>query len=189
MSGSVGSDGSVRSNRSNRSNRSGGSNRSIGSVGSNRSIGSVGPVGVEQVDQVKQVEQVGTKRARYLRVTAKSYRELVCWQLSEKLRDEVIAVLARSALRVDRRFCEDCASAARSAASNISEGFGRSDGIFARHLDIALGSLHEMENHIDEALQRRFLTADEHQELRRQAKRASMATWRLLQYLKQASQP
>jgi hypothetical protein len=84
---------------------------------------------VDQVDQAGRVDRVGIKPAPSLRMTAKSYRELVCWQLSEKLRDEVLAVLARPALRVDRRFYEDCASAARSAASNISEGFGRSDGI------------------------------------------------------------
>ena len=116
-------------------------------------------------------------------MTAKSYRELVCWQLSATLRSEVNAVLAGSWPRIDRRLREDCASAARSAASNISEGFGRSDSVFARHLDIALGSLQETENHLDELFEGDFLTEAQHLELRQLAKRASVATGRLLRYL------
>jgi len=33
---------------------------------------------------------------------AKSYRELVCWQLSVQLRDELIAITARPAFAIER---------------------------------------------------------------------------------------
>ena len=116
-------------------------------------------------------------------MTAKSYRELVCWQLSEKLRDEVLAILARPGFRSDRRYFEDFSSAARSPPGNISEGFGRSDATFRRHLDVALGSQRETENHLDEALVRRLISREEHRAPRTLAKRAWVATGRLFQYL------
>jgi four helix bundle protein len=116
-------------------------------------------------------------------MTAKSYRELVCWQLSEKLRDEVLAILARPGFRSDRRYFEDFSAAARSPAGNISEGFGRSDATFRRHLDIALGSQHETETHLDEALARRLISREEYRALRSLARRAWVATGRLFRYL------
>ena len=85
---------------------------------------------------------------------AKSYRELVCWQLSVQLRDELIAITARPAFARNFKLCEQVGDSARSAPTNIAEGFRRSDTEFRRYLEIALGSLKETENHLDEALAR-----------------------------------
>jgi four helix bundle protein len=95
-------------------------------------------------------------------MTAKSYRDLICWQLSAQLRDELIAITDRLAVGRDHRLREQIGQSSRSAAANIAEGFGRSDSDFRRFLQIALGSLRETENHVDEVFNRRFLTADEH---------------------------
>ena len=114
---------------------------------------------------------------------AHSYRDLVCWQLSAQLRDEMIAITERPGFARNFKLCEQIGQSTRSAAANIAEGFGRSDSEFRRFLDIALGSLKETENHVDEAFQRRYLTSEEHEHLRRLAKRAHQAALRLSQYL------
>ena len=87
-------------------------------------------------------------------MSVKSYRELVCWQLSVQLRDELIAITDRPAFSRNFKLCEQVGDSTRSAASNIAEGFGRSDREFRRYLEIAIGSLKETENHLDEALAR-----------------------------------
>jgi four helix bundle protein len=114
---------------------------------------------------------------------AKSYRELACWQLSVQLRDELIEITARPAFARTFKLCEQVGESTRSAPSNIAEGFGRSDVEFRRYLEIAIGSLKETENHLDEALARKYMTPAEHQHFRRLAKRAYLAALRLSQYL------
>lgn len=107
--------------------------------------------------------------------TITNYRDLVCWQLSVVLRDELIAITDRPRVRRHRAFCDQVEESTRSSAANIAEGFDRSNREFLRYLNIALGSLRETENHLDEGLVRRFLTAEEHDRCCRLAKRAVRA--------------
>jgi four helix bundle protein len=116
-------------------------------------------------------------------MVVKSYRDLVCWQLSVQLRDEMIAITERPAFARNFKLCEQVGQSTRSAAANIAEGFKRSDTEFRRFLEIALGSLKETENHLDEALRRNYLSSTEHEHFRRLAKRAHQAALRLSQYL------
>jgi four helix bundle protein len=118
-----------------------------------------------------------------LGMTAKSYPELICWQLSVQLRDEMIDVTDRPRVARNFKFCEQVGDSTRSTPSNIAEGFGRSNREFRRYLDIALGSLQETENHVDEALRRKYVSNEEHQHFRRLTKRAHKAALRLSQYL------
>ena len=55
------------------------------------------------------------------------------------------------------------------------------------YLDIALGSLQETENHVDEALERKYLDAAEHAQFRLLAKRAIRAAEELKAYLRRSS--
>ena len=126
----------------------------------------------------------GTAHAARIRVTFTHYRELACWQLSTRLRDELISITARSNVKADFEFCDQLAGAARSAPSNIAEGFGRSNPEFSKYLVIAMGSLREVENHLDEANVRKYVSADEHARFRRLAKRAHCAAAGLLSYLR-----
>ena len=116
-------------------------------------------------------------------MTVTSYRELVCWQLSVRLRNELIEIADRPNVARHFKYCEQAGASTRSAVSSIAEGFGRSNKEFRRYLQIALGSLQETENHVDEALQRRFISALEHERLRQLAKRAHQATLGLSHYL------
>ena len=116
-------------------------------------------------------------------MTLHSYRELACWQLSVQLRDEIIEITDRPVVALNFEFCQQIGGSTRSAVSGIAEGFGRSNREFHRYLEIALGSLRETENHIDEALKRRYLTAAEHHHLRSLAKGAHQAALGLAHYL------
>jgi four helix bundle protein len=120
--------------------------------------------------------------------TVKHYRELVCWQLSVELRSGLIAITDRPRVRRNLKFCDQVGDSTRSAPANIAEGFNRSNREFMRYLDIALGSLQETENHVDEALERKYLTPEEHLRFRTLAKRAIRAAEELKAYLRRRTQ-
>ncbi len=77
---------------------------------------------------------------------AKEFTELVAWQLSDELRRLIFAnSCAASYVARDFKYCNQSKDAARSAASNIAEGFGRfRHREFAQFLRIAMGSLSEV---------------------------------------------
>jgi four helix bundle protein len=56
---------------------------------------------------------------------AQHYKDLECWQLAHELKLEVFAFTGRMPAKADRDFCHDIRRSARSAPSNIAEGFGR----------------------------------------------------------------
>jgi four helix bundle protein len=79
---------------------------------------------------------------------------------------------------------------ARGAPRTIAEGFGRfRPADFARYLDFARASLIEAQNHLDDALDCRYLTAEEHADLWKLADRAIGATTKLHQYLQGCKTP
>jgi four helix bundle protein len=115
---------------------------------------------------------------------AKHYRELVCWQLAHELKCEVFAFTDKLPARGDRDFCQHIRAAARSAPSNISEGFGReTHRDFAHFLSIARASLMETDNHLHDALDCRYITESDHKRLSSLAQRALAATTGLQSYL------
>jgi four helix bundle protein len=118
-------------------------------------------------------------------MTAKGFQDLVCWQLSEELRRRIFQVTARGAVLQDRRFREDIRAAARSSPANISEGFGRrNDPQFCQFLQYALASFNETQQHLGEGLQASYWDPATHDDLCNLAKRAAVATKRLLEYLR-----
>jgi len=84
-----------------------------------------------------------------IRGMAKTFRELVAWQLAVELRDKVLPLLKVGPAARDFRFCDQLADSVRSVPRNIAEGFGRyNPAEIARFLDFARGSLDETENHL-----------------------------------------
>jgi four helix bundle protein len=83
-----------------------------------------------------------------------------------RLRDELIPITDRPRVRRNRRFCDQVGDSTRSAPCNIAEGFDRSNREFLRYLTIALGSLRETNTHLGEARARKYVTADEYENLR-----------------------
>lgn len=69
---------------------------------------------------------------------AKSFRNIIAWQLAFELEEKVIALIARSPLaQKDVDFRNQLSDASRGVPSNIAEGYGRyRPAEIARFLDI-----------------------------------------------------
>jgi four helix bundle protein len=118
-------------------------------------------------------------------MAARTYRELLCWQLSTDLKKEVYAIIAKPTVMKDAKFCDQIRGSARGAPRTIAEGFGRfRPADFARYLEFARASLIETQSHLDDALDCEYVTAKEHGELLKLANRALGATTKLHQYLR-----
>jgi four helix bundle protein len=123
-------------------------------------------------------------------MVARTYRELVCWQLANDLKRRIYEFTAKPLVARDFDFCKQIRGSARGAPRTIAEGFGRfRPADFARYLEFARASLIETQNHLDDALDAEYLTADEHAALWHLADRALRATTRLHQYLQTCRKP
>lgn len=92
---------------------------------------------------------------------AKSFRELVAWQLAVELRDKVLPLLKTDPVRKDFKFCDQLADSVRSPARNIAEGYGRyNPAEIARYVDFARASLDETENHLRDGVASSYFPAE-----------------------------
>jgi len=131
-------------------------------------------------------KQRGMVGAHCIRMTvAQRFEELIAWQLSENLKEEIFRLTDRDHVRRDSQFCEQIRGSARSAPANIAEGFGWFEPKpNARHVAIAKASLEETRNHAIDGFKRRYFSEPEHEALQRLARRALIATTRYLRYLR-----
>ena len=120
---------------------------------------------------------------------AKNFQELIFWQLSNELRQKVIAFTSREPAKSHRRFSDHIREAVSAACSNAAEGFGRrSHAEFAQYMAIARSSVMETQDKLLEALQSRFITQTEFDDMFRLADRAIGAGTNFLTYLEAGSQ-
>ena len=123
-------------------------------------------------------------------MAVRHFSELIAWQLSEALRAELVAVSDRADAARDYRFRDQLRAAARSAPSNIAEGFGRyGHGDFARFCDIAIGSLSETESHLKVARREGYVSASDYKTLLFLIRRARKATIGLKAHLRSTPAP
>jgi four helix bundle protein len=113
------------------------------------------------------------------------YEDLECWQLAVKVKREVYAIIARPQVAKDFKFCDQIRDSARSAPSNISEGFGRfRPAENARFCEYARSSLMETDNHLLDALDCEYVTKAEWEKVSKLVDRAIGATTKYIAYLK-----
>jgi carbamoyl-phosphate synthase large subunit len=111
---------------------------------------------------------------------AKTFQELYAWQLSAKLRDEIVAICATGALNSDVKFRDQIRDAACSAPSLIAEGFGRfGRREFRRYFTMARAELLEVQNDLTDLGQRRLVRAEDVSRLARLAEHAARVVARL----------
>jgi four helix bundle protein len=116
--------------------------------------------------------------------------EIVAYQVSVTLRDEVLALIDSGAIPYNFRYREDMGAAARSVPANISEGFDLyKHGRFGFHVGVAKGSLGELETHLNEARTRQFISEDTLNRLLRLLVKARRTVAGLLRHLKTTEAP
>jgi four helix bundle protein len=117
----------------------------------------------------------------------RDHQEIAAWRLARELERRVVAFTATPPANRDANFCEQIRNSSSSAPRNIAEGFGRFWPLeFAHKLRIAIGELHETQDHLDRALEEKFISATQHQEMYTPAARAIGASVNFAKYLESA---
>ncbi|MFN2445907.1 MAG: four helix bundle protein [Vicinamibacterales bacterium] len=115
---------------------------------------------------------------------AKSFQELVAWQLGDELRNEISVLVKEPELRTAFALRDQLDRAADSVCANIAEGFRRhTHRQFAHFLDIASGSLGEIEDRLNGVVGKRRVNRDRVEHALLLTKRTSVAVARLRNYL------
>jgi four helix bundle protein len=113
------------------------------------------------------------------------FQDLIVWQLADQLRREIVQFTDSGPASKDFRFRTQMREAIASACRNSSEGFDRfRPGVFANHLEIAKGSLGEVQDCLIDAQERRFIDGDDFDRMWRLSKRAIGANRNLTVYLR-----
>ena len=121
---------------------------------------------------------------------ARHYKQLIFWQLADRLKVRMYAVVERPRVKNDFKYVDQVRSSAASGPSNIAEGFGRrSNAEFLHYLDIARGSLNETQNHLKDGVDRHYIDEEEFAELHTLSRRALAALSRFQRYLRRNKRP
>ena len=93
---------------------------------------------------------------------AKTFREMVVWQLAFEIQEKTNALLKTGPASRDFKFRDQLSDSVRSVPANIAEGFGRyGPAEIMRFVDFARASLDETESHFREAVARSYFPAEE----------------------------
>ncbi|MGE3887601.1 MAG: four helix bundle protein [Vicinamibacterales bacterium] len=104
--------------------------------------------------------------------------------LPGELKLRVYDIVKRPVVARDPAFVDQITDAARSGPRNVAEGFGRFNRReFAHFLKIAVGSEHEVRNHIIDACDRGYISAEERDDHIHLARGAIAAAVSLRRYL------
>ena len=115
---------------------------------------------------------------------ARHHEELEAWQLCDAIRQRLGPIVARRDWRADVDLRSQVRRAARSACSNVAEGFWRyKHPEFAHFVKIARASLAELLSHFTEAARDGLLSPEEHQSLVNDTDVALKVTGGLMYYL------
>ena len=112
------------------------------------------------------------------------YEDLIAWQLSVELRDEIFRLTETGAVARNFAFREQIRDSSSSPPRNIAEGFGRfKPREFANFVRIARGSLKETRSHLQDGSTKKYFNVEDTSRLLRLESRASAAATGLLRYL------
>ena len=120
----------------------------------------------------------------------KHFEEIAAWNHSQQVKLRIYKLLERPRIRRDVKLSGQLRESARSAPSNIAEGFGRfGNKEFARFARMSKGSLHESLNHLIDAADQRLMTQDELLLERHHISKAIHAVTGLIRHLETSKEP
>ncbi len=115
----------------------------------------------------------------------KDHRDLIAWQLADKLRQLVLKMVSSGPSANDLRFRRQAEDAAASACRNIAEGFCRfNPKEFRNYVRYAQGSLGELHDELQDGFQRRYFSNGDFGEARSLIVRTNSALAGLGRYLR-----
>jgi four helix bundle protein len=114
----------------------------------------------------------------------KSYKDLDAWQAAMAVAEQCYHVTKAFPQSEQYGLTAQLRRAAVSVASNIAEGHQRTRAGYVNHLQIALGSLAELETQLDLALRLEFLGADSAKSTQQTIDRAGQLLHGLLRSLR-----
>ena len=113
--------------------------------------------------------------------TAKTYEDLVAWQLCTELCEIVFRLTDSGKCLTDAEFRRQIRDAAQNAPALIAEGFVRyTPGEFVRYLRMARGELGEVRSRLTHARSRSYFTEQDWQQVWSLSERAIKTTTALL---------
>ena len=116
---------------------------------------------------------------------ARHFSELVCWQLADALRVQILKVTRRAPVDRDFKFRAQPEDAVDSVCRNIAEGFGcSSHAEFARFLEISRRSLNEVKDCLRSAHLKGYVSGSELTDLDKIMRRLFPALGNLIAYLR-----
>ncbi|OYW13590.1 MAG: four helix bundle protein, partial [Rhodospirillales bacterium 12-54-5] len=113
----------------------------------------------------------------------RSYKDLVAWQKAIELADKIYEITERFPKHELYGLCAQIRRATVSVPSNIAEGSVRGKKEFSHFLNIARGSLAEVETQIIIAARRNYVTQHEAEEIESTAEELSRVLMGLLKSL------
>jgi four helix bundle protein len=118
-------------------------------------------------------------------MVARRFEDLEAYQLADKLKREVYALLATGSASKDFRFCNQLRESAASSPRNIAEGFGRfRPAPFAHFMEFAIASTMETQVSLQDGVDRGYFTADSIATALSLSERSIKVSTKLLTYLK-----
>ena len=92
---------------------------------------------------------------------AKSFRELICWQLGFQISSNIQKLLKTGPASRDFKFRDQLADAARGPCRNIAEGYGRFNPTeIMQFLGFATATLDETESHLREGVESDYFDSE-----------------------------
>lgn len=117
--------------------------------------------------------------------TIKSYRDLIIWQKSVDLVTKVYAVTAKFPSSEVYGLTNQLRRCAVSVPSNIAEGYGRnSTADYKRFLQIAVGSLYELQTQVEISLNLAYVSKEQYDELINLSTEVDKMMYSIIQKLK-----
>lgn len=115
------------------------------------------------------------------------FEDIEAWKRGRELARDIYAVTGKGAFARDYGLKDQIRRAAVSVISNIAEGFSRqTDKEFMQFLHIAKGSTSEVQSQLYIALDLRYISQEEFDNLYKQADEVGRLTFGFIRYLRKA---